>query len=84
MHEIEFTKNASKQFFKLPYEIQERILSVLERARIRPHSYFERLVGEKAHKLRIGKYRVIADIFDDKLLILVLEIGLRKNIYDRV
>lgn len=83
MHKIEFTKRAKKQFDKLSWDIQERIISVLERTKIRPGDYFERLVGEKAYKLRIGKYRVIADLINDKLIILVLEIGHRKNIYKR-
>ena len=32
-------------------------------------------------RYRIGDYRVIADIQDDKILILVLEIGHRRDIY---
>jgi len=81
MYDIQFTRSAQKQFDKLPLDIRERISSVLERARIRPQAYFERLVGDKAYKLRIGDYRVIADIYHDKLLILVIKTGHRKNIY---
>jgi len=81
MYDIQFTRSAQKQFDKLPLDIRERISSVLERARIRPQAYFERLVGDKAYKLRIGDYRVIADIYHDKLLILVVKTGHRKNIY---
>ena len=81
MYDIQFTKSAQRQFDKLPLDIRERISSVLERARIRPQAYFERLVGDKAYKLRIGDYRVIADIYHDKLLILVIKTGHRKNIY---
>lgn len=66
---------------KLPKEKQEHILSVLERARIRPEAHFERLIGEKAYKLRAGDYRIIADIYKEKLRILVIKIGHRKNIY---
>ena len=81
MYDIQFTRSAQKQFDKLPLDIRERISSVLERARIRPQAYFERLVGDKAYKLRIGDYRVIADIYHDKLLILVVKTGHRKSIY---
>ena len=83
MYVIEFTKRAEKQFDKLPYEIRERIVSSLDRTRIRPQHFFERLVGEKSYKLRVGDYRVIADILSDKILILVLEVGHRKNIYGK-
>lgn len=34
-------------------------------------------------RYRIGDYRVLADIQDDKLLILVIELGHRREIYDR-
>jgi len=81
MYEIIFSKKAKIQLIKLDKIIQKRIISVLERARIRPQDYFERLVGEKAYKLRAGDYRIIADIINEKLLILVIEIGHRKNIY---
>jgi mRNA interferase RelE/StbE len=81
MYDIEFTKKAQRQFENLPHDIQERIIFSLERSRIRPQSFFERLVGQKAHKLRVGKYRIIADIIYDKLIILIIEVGHRKNIY---
>jgi len=83
MYKIEFTKSAQKQFDKLAYDIQERIVSVLERVQVRPEAYFERLVGEKSYKLRVGDYRVIADINQNKLIILVIKVGHRKNIYKK-
>ena len=81
MYEIEYSQTAVKFIKKLPKKDAEHILSVVERARIRPQSHFERLVGDKAYKLRAGKYRIIADIYHDKLQILVIKIGHRKSIY---
>lgn len=81
MYELVYSQSATKFLKKLPRQNQEHIVSVLERARIRPESHFERLVGEKSYKLRAGDYRIIADIYEDKLCILVIKIGHRKNIY---
>ena len=81
MYELIYSNSATKFLKKLPKEKQEHILSVLERARIRPESHFERLVGQKTHKIRAGDYRIIADIYKEKLCILVIKIGHRKNIY---
>jgi len=81
MYEIIYSISAAKFLKKLPREKQEHILSVLERARIRPESYFERVVGEKAYKIRAGEYRIIADIDKKELYILVIKVGHRKNIY---
>lgn len=81
MYAVEFTETAEKQFKKLPKVIQERIVGSLERIRIRPESYVEKLVGIPGYKFRIGDYRVIMDIEQAKLLILVIKIGHRKNVY---
>jgi len=81
MYKIIYSNSAARFLKKLPKDIQRHILSVLERSRIRPESHFERLVGEKAYKLRAGDYRIIADIYNDKLCILVIKIGHRKNVY---
>ena len=81
MYEIIFTDKAKKQFLKLEKNNQERIGSVLERIKIRPEHFVERLVGEFGYKLRIGDYRLILDIDKNKLIILVLKVGHRKNIY---
>jgi len=81
MYEVVFTKKAESQLKKLSHDLQKRIISVLERVKIKPEKYFSRLVSEKAYKLRVGDYRVIADIFNDKLIILVLKVQHRRNIY---
>jgi len=83
MYEIKFSDKAKKQFLKLERSIQERIGSVLERIKIRPEDFVEKLVGESGFKLRIGDYRVFMDIDNNKLIILVLEIGYRRNVYKR-
>jgi len=81
MYTIEFSKIAEKQFSKLEKDLQIRIINVLERIKIRPHSFIERLVGVPYFKLRVGNYRLILDIQQDKLIIFVIELGHRKNIY---
>lgn len=83
MYNLLYSALALKQLSKLPKEIQERILAVLERARVRPEAHFERLVGEPTYKIRAGDYRVIADIKHERVEILVIEVGHRKNIYKK-
>lgn len=81
MYEIEFSLIAQKQLYKLEKSIQERIISTLERIRIRPHTHIKKLVGIPYFRLKVGKYRVILDIKEKKLLIFIIEIGHRKKIY---
>jgi len=81
-YDILFTARAEKQFSKLETKTRENILGVLERIKIRPFSFAKRLIGTEYYKLRAGKYRIIIDIKNKTLLILVLEIGHRRNIYN--
>lgn len=83
MYEILFSQKAKKQLFKLEKIIQERIISALERIRIRPEAYIAKLVGDPGYKLRVGDYRVIMDIDRNKLLVLVIKVGHRRNIYEK-
>ena len=81
MYELFFSDIAKKQFCKLEKHVQERIGSVLERVKLRPEHFLEKLVGEKGYKIRVGDYRIIFDIQQEKLILLVIKIGHRKNVY---
>ena len=80
-YEILFSESAFKQLKKLEKSLQKRIISSLERLRFRPEAHLKKLVGDNGYRLRVGDYRVIVDIEEKKLLVLVIKIGHRKNIY---
>lgn len=83
MYEIVIPLKVERQLDKLERSVQERILTTLERIKIRPYHFVEKLVGIEGYKLKVGKYRIILDIDDNKLVILVIEIGHRRNIYKK-
>ena len=83
MYEVIILPKAEKQLHKLNKILQERILNTLERIRIRPYHFVKRKAGTPYFILRIGEYRAILSIKNNKLIILVLEIGPRKNIYKK-
>jgi mRNA interferase RelE/StbE len=83
-YEIIFSDNALTELKKLDHGIQERIIKSLERIRIRPEAYVTKLVGDPGYRLRVGDYRIIMDVDKGRLLILVIKIGHRKNIYQRL
>lgn len=84
MYDLRFSKIADRQLYKLNKEIQLRIIAGLERIKILPYHYVKRLVGCPYFSFRVGDYRIILDIKDDKLLILVLEMGHRRNVYKTI
>ncbi len=77
---IIFSDCALKQLKKLEKNVRERIISTLERIKIRPQAYVTKLVGDPGYRLRVGDYRVILDIDEGNLVILVIKIGHRKKI----
>jgi len=82
-YDIIFSDKALRQLKKLEKKVQERIIAVLERIRVRPENYVTKLVGDPGYKLRVGDYRIIMDIDNKIVRILVLKVGHRKNIYGR-
>ncbi|MCE8424106.1 MAG: type II toxin-antitoxin system RelE/ParE family toxin [Candidatus Methanoperedens sp.] len=82
-YEIIFSDQALRQLKKLEKTVQGRIIAALERIRIRPQAYVTKLVGDPGYKLQVGDYRIIMDIDNNKLTILVLKAGHRKNIYQK-
>jgi len=84
MYELIYSPTALKQLEKLKGNIKERIIIALERLRIRPESCnIKKLIGMQGYRFRVGDYRIIFDIEKEKLLILILQIGHRKNIYKK-
>ncbi|MCK5283085.1 MAG: type II toxin-antitoxin system RelE/ParE family toxin [Nanoarchaeota archaeon] len=81
MFNIEFSKTAQKQLYKLGKDIQIRIISTLGRIRVRPYPHVKKIVGSNFFRLRVGKYRVILDIQKNIMIIYVIEIGHRRNIH---
>lgn len=84
--EIEFTKTAEKQISKINRQAQRNILSFL-RERVKPadnpRQFGKPLQGDKVGlwRYRVGDYRLICDIQDKRITILVLKLGHRKEVY---
>jgi len=83
MYEIIISSKAKDQLKKVDNITRNRISAIIERLKIRPYSYVKRLVGTPYFRARVGNYRIILNIQNDKLIIIVIEIGLRKNIYKK-
>ncbi|MDR1285664.1 MAG: type II toxin-antitoxin system RelE/ParE family toxin [Campylobacteraceae bacterium] len=86
MTSVEFTPKAEKQLSKLDNSVQKSIkkwkeeLETLENPKSRGKALSSNLKG--FWRYRVNDYRLICEIQDDKLIVLVLEIAHRKNIYD--
>jgi len=86
MFTVAFSKNAIKQLKKLDIKITHMLLLWIEKNLNNidnPRSIGKGLVGsnKRIWRYRIGTYRLLCNIQDDKLLILVIDAGHRKDIY---
>lgn len=80
-YEILFSESALRQLRKLDGSVQARILDAIERVGDNPERHVTRLVDDPAYRLRVGDFRVLMDISNARLIILVIKVGHRKNIY---
>ena len=83
VYEVIVSRKAAKFLEKLDTVTRERIILAMDKLRIRPEAHVKRLVGEKEYRMRVGEYRVIVDIDQNVLRVLVVKIGHRRSIYDR-
>ncbi len=84
---IEFDEAAKKELAKLDRQVAQRLLDFLTQRVISlkdPRSVGQALKGSKLGefwKYRVGDFRIIANIQDQKMIILVLRVGNRREIY---
>lgn len=81
MYKLIFDTKAIESLEKLPKNISKRIFKKIQETKKEPHRFFIRLTKRKDYKLRIGDYRVIADLNDKEKAIEVTLIGHRNKIY---
>ena len=79
---VEFTNSARKELSKFPRNTGLRIARAINNLAADPRKGAVRpMVGTKSWRLRVGDYRVIYDIVDGTLVILIIRIRHRKDVY---
>ena len=84
-YKVEWKRSAVKELRALPTEAIERILKAVEQLAMNPYPVgVRKLVGaEHTYRIREGNYRVIYTVTAATLVIEVIRVGHRKDIYDR-
>ena len=81
---IEMTGEAEKELARIDKPAAKRIVRYLrERVSVDPRSLGKSLRGDLSGlwRYRIGDYRVICELYDEKVSVLVVRIGHRKDVY---
>ncbi len=82
-YKIEISSTAEKSLKKIPKKDILKIVEAIQVLSINPYpDGCRKLAGEEsAYRIRQGDYRIIYEVEGKKLLILVLKIGHRRDIY---
>lgn len=80
---VEFSRAAEKQLENIPSSDQKKIVKKAEKLADNPFpSGHEKLKGEDhLYRIRQGDYRILYSVFEKKLLILIVKIGHRREVY---
>ena len=84
MYRIVFTKQANRALRKMPRNTARLIREKLDQLAQDPHARnpnLTKLQGRSGYRLRIGDWRVIYELEDDRLVILVLKVAPRGGVY---
>ena len=84
---VKFAKSAKKEFNKLPSKIQDRIVEALKLLSINPFSELlkiKKLKGqEELYRIRIGNYRLVYEVQNNELIVHLVKIGHRREVYKK-
>jgi mRNA interferase RelE/StbE len=82
-YSIEISRTAERQLKRLPQAERQRIARTVAMLAIEPRPRGARkLAGyDDVFRVRTGRYRVIYSVEEDRLVVLVLKIGHRKDVY---
>jgi len=83
-YSVIFDENVLVFLEKLQPDLRKRIMDKISDAKENPRHFFEKLSGRPDFKLRVGDYRLIADIDDAACRIAFTCIEHRKTVYKKI
>ena len=81
-YSVSILRSAQKSLGSVSPTLQDRIVAAIRRLASNPHPPgVKKLSGRAAWRIRVGDYRILYEINDADLTILVVDIGHRREIY---
>ncbi len=81
-YKIYFRKSVENDFKIIPKKDAKKILERIKSLKMEPRPHgCEKLTGQERYRLRQGKYRILYSILDKNLIIWIVKIGHRKDVY---
>ncbi|MFZ4394733.1 MAG: type II toxin-antitoxin system RelE family toxin [Kiritimatiellia bacterium] len=81
-YELRFRKSVGKDLVPIPKRDVQRIIEAIQSLADNPRpTQSLKLSGAEKYRLRCGAYRVLYEIHDDVLVVCVVKVGHRKDVY---
>ena len=84
-YRVTLAPSAARQLRKFDPDVRRRIQAAIELLAVepRPPAATQLVGGSGEWRVRTGNYRIVYEINDNELVVLVLRMGDRREIYDR-
>lgn len=81
-YKIEFKKTATKELNSLPNKEIKKIINAINQLVVNPRlTNSKKLSASEYYRIRVGDYRILYEIKDQLLIIYIIKIAHRKDIY---
>jgi len=79
---VEILRSAQKQLSKIDPHDRPRLIEAIRALGENPRPEgCKKLSGRRAWRIRVGHYRIIYEIHEDRLVLLVVAVGHRRDVY---
>ena len=80
---VEIARRAIKSIARLPRQEQQRVRAAIDLLADdpRPPGCVALAGEESAYRVRVGAYRILYEVIDERLIILVIRVGHRRDVY---
>lgn len=83
-YDVVFKRSVYKDLRSIPNADLKRVLAKINSLDVDPRPIgCEKLSGQERYRVRQGVYRIIYEIVGDQLIVMVVRVGLRGQVYDR-
>ena len=83
-YKVELKRSAEKELRALPNKELLRIVEAIKSLADEPRpNGCKKLSGEEKYRLRVGNYRILYQIEDDVLVVYVVKVGHRRDVYEK-
>ena len=81
-YSVEIRRKAQKELAKITQPYRTKIIETIKELEKSPYPHnCKKLSGREAWRIRVGDYRIIYEVNGEKLIILIIKVGHRREIY---